>query len=171
MMTRSLLVALGTLLGSSAAAQQAPSGCTALEHRQFDFWIGNWTVTDSAGSTLYGSNLLTSEETGCLLHEHWRGSQGGTGQSLNFYDRQRRSWAQVWIDSGGNVLRLSGQFSATSMALEGDGVSPSGGTVRNRIVWTPQPDGRVRQVWSTSADGGRSWQVSFDGWYRRKSGP
>lgn len=169
-MTRSVLAIFSTVLFSTAAAQQALSGCTAAEHRQFDFWIGDWTVTDSAGATLYGTNLITREEMGCLLHEKWRGSQGGSGQSLNFYDRQRRHWEQIWVASGGNVLRLSGQFNGISMTLEGGGISPSGEAVRNRIVWTPHPDGRVRQVWSTSADGGKSWQVGFDGWYRAKTG-
>lgn len=169
-MTRSFLAVFGILLCSTAAAQQAGSGCTSPAHRQFDFWIGEWAVTDSAGGTPYGTNLLTSEEAGCLLHEHWRGSQGGTGQSFNFYDPQRRAWEQVWVASGGNLLRLSGQFDGVSMALEGDGISPQGSSVRNRIVWTPQRDGRVRQVWSTSSDGGKTWQVSFDGWYRKKPG-
>ena len=169
-MIRSLMVVFVSALFSTAAAQQTPPGCTTPEHRQFDFWIGNWTVTDSAGGTPYGTNLITREEAGCLLHERWRGSQGGSGQSLNFYDHQRRHWEQVWVASGGNVLRLSGQFSGNSMVLEGDGTSPSGGPIRNRIVWTQQSDGRVRQVWSTSADGGKSWQVGFDGWYRTKPG-
>lgn len=169
-MTRSLVVVLVTVLCPVAAAQQAPPGCAAPEHGQFDFWIGEWIVTDSAGGTPYGTNRITREEAGCLLHERWSGSQGGSGQSLNFYDRQRRQWEQVWVASGGNVLRLSGHFNGISMILEGDGTAPSGGALRNRIVWTPQPDGRVRQVWSTSADGGKSWQVGFDGWYRAKSG-
>jgi hypothetical protein len=169
-MIRSLLAAAAALLVSTVAAQQTPPGCTAPEHRQFDFWIGDWTVTDSAGTTPYGTNLLTSEESGCVLHEHWRASRGGTGQSLNFYDRQRRHWEQVWVASGGNVLRLSGQLDGTSMVLEGDGVGPNGAAIKNRIVWTPQPDGRVRQLWSTSADGGKSWKVGFDGWYRKKPG-
>lgn len=168
-MIRALIVGFVCLLFSGASAQQAPPGCTTPEHRQFDFWIGDWTVTDSAGSTSYGTNLITSGEAGCLLHEHWRGSRGGSGQSLNFYDRQRRHWEQVWVASGGSVLRLSGQFTGNSMVLEGDGTSPSGGIIRNRIVWTLQSDGRVRQVWSTSSDGGKTWQIGFDGWYRTKS--
>jgi hypothetical protein len=170
-MNRLLPVVLGILLFSgTAAAQQPPPGCATPEYRQFDFWVGDWTVTDSAGGTTYGTNLVTREESGCLLHEHWKGSQGGTGQSLNFYDRQGQYWQQVWVASGGDVLRLTGHFDGSSMVLEGDGPSPSGRPIRNRIAWTPQPDGRVRQVWSTSADSGASWKVGFDGWYRKQPG-
>jgi hypothetical protein len=169
-MTRLLLAVACVTLCGTAVAQQQPPGCTAAEYRQFDFWLGDWEVTDSAGTKPYGTNLVTREEAGCLVHEHWRGARGGTGQSFNFYDRRSGSWSQVWVASGGNVLRLSGHLEGGSMVLEGDGVSPSGQPVRNRISWTPEPDGRVRQLWSISTDGGASWRASFDGWYRRKGG-
>lgn len=39
-----------------------------------------------------------------------------------------------------------------------------------RIRWTPLPDGRVRQLWASSADKGRTWSVAFDGTYRRRRG-
>ena len=37
--------------------------------------------------------------------------------------------------------------------------------LQQRIVWTAQPDGSVRQIWSSSEDGGASWSVVFDGRY------
>jgi hypothetical protein len=158
--------------GVSALAQQAPppppQGCTAPEYRQFDYWIGDWNVTDSSGTRTYGSNRITSEESGCLIHEHWRAAGGGTGQSFTFYDRVTRRWEQVWVASGGGILRLSGKLDGTSMVLEGPTVSPTGAPVLNRIAWIPQPDGRVRQLWSRSTDQGTSWQAGFDGWYRKR---
>ena len=169
-MIRWLFFVLGGLVGGASGAWQAPPGCTAPEHRQFDFWVGEWEVTDSGGTTVIGANSVTREESGCLIHEHWRGGKGGTGQSFNFYDRQGRHWEQVWVASAGTVLHLTGGLSGKSMVLEGDVVSPQGQPVRNRIAWTPEPDGRVRQVWSTSADGGRTWQATFDGWYRKRPG-
>jgi hypothetical protein len=39
--------------------------------------------------------------------------------------------------------------------------------VHERISWTPQPDGTVRQLWEQSADGSR-WRVVFDGRYVRQ---
>lgn len=147
-----------TVLSQSPQTSQAPPRCDGPEHRQFDFWAGDWTVTDSAGSTRFGLNTITVEESGCLLHERWRGTRGGSGQSFNFWDRQRKHWEQVWVASNGGVLRLTGQFNGKSMVLEGGG---------NRITWTPQPDGRVRQVWTTTPDSGKTWQTSFDGWYRK----
>ena len=164
------LVLLALLLGpTTLQAQQAAPTCAAVEHHQFDFWAGDWIVTDSSGTTNYGTNIVTQEEAGCLLHEHWTGSRGGTGQSLNFYDRVTGHWAQVWVDGSGTVLRLEGQRDGAAMRLEGDTRGADGRIVKNRIAWWPQPDGRVRQTWSVSQDDGRTWQVSFDGWYRRRN--
>lgn len=54
------------------------------------------------------------------------------------------------------------------MVLEGPSVSPTGAAVLNRIAWIPQPDGQVRQLWSSSTDQGKTWRPGFDGWYRKK---
>lgn len=162
------IVALALWLPSALAAQQPPPDCTAPEHRQFDFWVGDWAVTDSTGTTPFGSNVITLEEGGCLLRERWTAAGGGTGQSMNFYDRQRRQWEQLWVAKGGSILRLAGHLEGGRMVLEGDTRTPGGATVRNRITWSPEPDGRVRQLWSTSTDGGKTWKAGFDGWYRRR---
>ncbi len=154
---------------ASAVAQQAPPpGCRADQHRAFDFWVGDWTVTDSGGRVVYGRNHVSSEEQGCLLHERWTGSRGGSGQSLNFYDAGRGHWEQVWAGSDGGVLHLVGGPKNGRMVLEGEGTNGQGERVKNRVAWSPQPDGRVRQFWEQSKDGGMSWQVLFDGWYRRQ---
>lgn len=170
-MRRLLAIAavLPLLVASVRAQQPARSSCTGANHRQFDFWIGTWEVTDSAGTTMYGTNRVASEEDGCLVHENWAGSRGGTGQSLNFYDPLKQQWEQVWVGSDGLVLQITGHLDGRSMVLEGDGMGPGGKLVKHRASWTPQSDGRVRQFWQQSADGGTTWTVAFDGWYRKKS--
>lgn len=147
------------------AADSAP--CGTPQHRQFDFWIGDWEVTDKDGKTPYGTNSITLEEGGCLLHEHWQGAKGGSGQSFNFYDKATSRWEQVWVAKDGSSLTLLGGIEGSAMVLVGDAKQPDGKTVRNKITWTPQEDGRVRQQWSSSADGGTTWNVQFDGWYRK----
>ena len=161
------VLALTACLSSAAFAQQGPpSGCVAPEHRQFDFWVGSWIVTDSAGGVTYGTSSVTSEEKGCLVHEHWAGSRGGTGQSLNYFDPSRQVWEQDWVGSAGGMVRLMGHLENGAMVLEGD--TPQGKpTAHQRVMWIPQPDGRVRQFWRQTADSGRTWTVVFDGYYRR----
>ncbi|HET7042606.1 MAG TPA: hypothetical protein VFI13_11325, partial [Gemmatimonadales bacterium] len=53
-----------------------------------------------------------------------------------------------------------------AMVLEGDQVK-AGVSSRQKVMWIPEPDGRVRQFWQQSVDGGKTWTVAFDGWYRR----
>lgn len=53
------------------------------------------------------------------------------------------------------------------MRLEGKRKDQEGRKVLDRITWTPQEDGRVRQHWQMTNDGGKTWQVLFDGYYTR----
>lgn len=169
-----MLLALLTLAAlhapTSLAAQGAPPGCRTPMHRQFDFWIGDWTVTDSAGKTVYGRNRITNEEDGCAIHEHWTsaGNPVTTGQSLNGYDFLTKGWSQDWIGSGGDVLHLRGGLRDGKMVLEGEGLTPAGAKIMHRAIWSLEPDGRVRQFWVTSANGGATWDPFFDGWYRKE---
>ncbi len=145
-----------------------PSRCQAPEHRQFDFWLGEWSVT--SGEQPAGSNTIVAIQGGCVLLENWRGAGPGgiTGTSFNIYDRARGVWHQTWVDAGGTLLQLDGGLVDGSMVLEGERPAPTGkGSVRHRIAWTPNEDGTVRQLWEASQDGGMNWSVIFDGLYTR----
>jgi hypothetical protein len=39
-----------------------------------------------------------------------------------------------------------------------------------RISWTRLEDGRVRQLWEATTDGGKTWTIAFDGLYKRRPG-
>jgi len=39
---------------------------------------------------------------------------------------------------------------------------------QERVSWTPGEDGRVRQLWESSRDAGKTWTVVFDGTYVRR---
>lgn len=167
---------LALVPGASQAqsAQPAPSSpppCSAPEYRQFDFWIGEWTVTDSAGTRTFGTNTIRREDGGCLLLERWvsagTGANSNTGHSVNAYDRSTGQWGQDWVGSDGTVLHLRGGLENGRMVLASRTTGPSGAVQRQRITWTPQPDGSVRQLWEGSTDDGQTWTVAFDGWYRR----
>ena len=172
MSLRSCCIA-AVLLVTPALAQQppapAPSPCATAAHRQFDFWIGDWDVHNAAGKRA-GENRISRIHGGCALLEAWRGTGNVTGSSLNLYDQARGLWHQTWVDNGGNLLVLEGAFADGVMTLEGRAVErePVPKTTLQRIRWTPQPDGRVRQLWETSIDEGKTWSIAFDGWYSRK---
>ena len=91
-----------------------------------------------------------------------------TGQSLNGYDFLTKGWSQDWIGSGGDVLHLRGGLRDGKMVLEGEGLTPAGAKIMHRAIWSLELDGRVRQFWVTSANGGATWDPFFDGWYRKE---
>lgn len=139
-----------TLLATTAPCQTA-------EHRQFDFWIGEWNVTTPDGKA-GGVNRITSIAGGCALLEEWTGASGFNGKSLNIYDATRKVWHQTWVDSSGSLLVIEGSFANGVMTM---------GNGSNRITWTPAGGG-LRQVWEQSKDGGKTWAVVFDGRYSKR---
>ena len=162
------VVATGVpLLGLAAQSQQQPAACTASAYRQFDFWVGEWEVTDPQGAVA-GANTITTILGGCVLQEHWRGAGGSTGYSYNIFNLQTRKWHQTWVDSGGQLLLLDGGIEGGKMVLSGETVGQGGQTTVNEISWEPLDGGRVRQLWRSSTDGGANWQVVFDGLYTKR---
>ena len=55
------------------------------------------------------------------------------------------------------------------MVLTGDSVDADAPSkiAKQRITWTPDTTGNVRQLWESSTDGGRTWTVVFDGRYSK----
>ncbi|HEU0151788.1 MAG TPA: hypothetical protein VFQ84_00435 [Arenimonas sp.] len=151
-----------------APAASSPPACTAAEHRQFDFWLGEWEVTRPDTGAVLGHSQVTTIAGGCALHEHWRSARGGDGQSLNAFDRARGTWSQFWTGVDGTVLRLEGGLRGNAMVLEGELPAANGGRQRQRITWTPADDGSVAQHWEVSNDDGQAWTTSFLGIYRRR---
>ena len=160
----------GTAAAMKAVRAATPVPCASPEHRQFDFWQGEWEVREEGH--VAGTNRITRVLGGCALREEWSGAGGGKGTSLNVYDTAQRRWHQTWVDDKGLVLLLEGEWRGGKMVLEGERPAPGGEgaarTTRERITWTPQPSGRVRQLWESSSDDGKTWQVVFDGIYSKK---
>src|SRR6476646_4300389 len=94
----SLLVFLAVVASTSNAAP--PASCASPEHRQFDFWIGDWRVHKPDG-TFAGINRITLEYGSCVIHEHYVTGTGYSGESLNIYDASRKVWHQTWVDGTG----------------------------------------------------------------------
>ena len=164
-----LLAALSLLWPALTLAQTPPAppppGCPAEVRRQFDFWVGDWSVTEKGQHA--GDNRIDKILDGCALLENWTGAGGMSGKSLNFYIPASQQWHQTWIDDRGGSLELDGKFADGHMVLSGSKKDKASKTTLNRITWTALPSGQVRQVWETSNDG-KAWTVAFDGLYTRK---
>lgn len=175
-----LPLTLALLAGAAHAQEEAsplPAACDGNEYREFGFWVGDWNVTQ--GGQPAGTNRIEWIDRGCAISESWTNAAGTfSGHSLNFYDRTTQAWHQVWVDSGGSVLRLKGGLErgpeigegawVNVMVLRGEALDANGQTVHHRITWTPLPTDEVRQHWESSTDGA-TWTTSFDGLYTRKA--
>lgn len=135
--------------------------------REFDFWIGKWEVRGPNGS-LQGQNDIRRAERGCVLLENWVSGNGGTGMSINYLDKATDEWVQVWVAEGGSQINIRGGLTDDGMQLVGTIHYISNGTTAPfRGLWTLLPDGRVRQFFEQSSDGGETWATWFEGFYSR----
>ncbi len=148
-------------------AQNAPAPCSTPEFRQFDFWLGEWIVEGPNGNKA-GENKITLQENGCLLREEWTSAQGGTGQSMNYYDPAEKKWNQLWVSAGGSIGYFKGGLEEGAMVLKGRWVNPDGSGYLLNGTWNPLEDGRVRQHFQQSTDEGKTWTTWFDGYYKKK---
>ncbi|HEY6641773.1 hypothetical protein [Povalibacter sp.] len=157
------------LMCSAAQSQSDPSpmpACLSPLFRQFDFWIGDWDVRNPAGE-LAGRNTITAEQGGCVIVEKWQSVAGNGGMSMSYYEPQSGRWKQNWLSPGG-ILEMSGGMRGDSLIMEGPmQYLGKEKTTLLRGTWTPLPDGRVRQHFVESTDGGKTWTEWFDGYYRR----
>lgn len=146
-------------------APAPPPACTAPEFRQFDFWLGNWKVANPQGKQV-GTSEISRASGGCAVREQWKSESGVTGISINYYDAADHQWHQHWVGSDGSILHLEGGLKGETMVLEGKTMGAKG-EVMNRVTWTPSPDGKVKQEWSTSTDNGSTWKTVFTGVYEK----
>ncbi len=156
---------------STAAAQPSdttPPPCSADEYRHFDFWVGEWAVTQPDG-TVAGENSIQPILNGCVLLEQWQGAAGSTGKSFNTYDARGGEWRQTWVDANGGRLDLVGGLDGEDMVLSGERPGADGSTVNHEIRWSPLEDSTVRQHWRASRDGGETWNDLFVGIYSPKA--
>ena len=157
-------------LSGAQSAENEPSGLCApdTEFGEFDFWVGSWDVSVASGEVA-GQNQITKEQDGCVLVERWTGSKGGTGISLNYYDPDSDQWVQNYVGSGGLLIDIRGGPVDGSIVLDGK-IQYLGADRRNafRGIWTLLADGRVRQYFEESPDGGKTWNPWFEGFYVRR---
>ena len=165
-MRYSTMLVIAFCLTTTMASAQTPCNCCSEKYRQFDFWVGEWKAVKADGSLL-GTNTIDILQDSCVLRENWVSATSGfTGTSYNYYDSNKDQWVQVWVDNQGTSLILKGGLKDGKMVLTGDRiVNARGQATVNRITWTPNDDGTVRQLWEVRIDDS-DWSVAFDGIYR-----
>ena len=160
-----------TLLSAQAYAQaqeQASPPCTDDEYRHFDFWLGKWDVATPGSAQTTAHSKISQLHGCCIVLEEYDVIGGGyTGMSINYYDNVRNVWHQSWMSNNGVPVYLEGNLTADGAMQLSDAdlpISEATGTI-NRVTWTPNKDGSVRQHWEVSSDDGETWSTAFDGRY------
>jgi hypothetical protein len=140
--------------------------CDTAEHRQFDFWIGRWDVTDHG--KVIATSVIERIADGCALLENYTQADGYSGKSINFYDAALKRWRQQWADSSGNSSEWQGELREGAMRFDGEAHRGDGVRVTRNMTFTPLADGSVRQASDRSPDGGKTWLPGYDFVYVRK---
>jgi hypothetical protein len=146
-----------------------PSGpCSKIpEYRQFDFWIGEWSVTDTKSGSAAGNSKVELILNDCVILENWQPAMGAAGKSINTYNQQEKKWRQTWVDASGAMTELyDGEFKDGTMMFY---AKPDEKGNVLRLSFKKISTNEVRQIGEMSADNKKTWSDSFDLTYKRKS--
>jgi hypothetical protein len=162
------IASIMAMLAAAPGQAAGPADCADPGSQDFDFWVGEWNVTNVGNGDRVGRNRIEPILGGCVLRETWAGASGNSGTSLNFFDTQRGRWRPFWVWRQGTTLELEGEYRDGHMVLSGEACAPDGKTTLNRITWHNNADGTVRQQWEIPRDGGQPWETIFDGMCRKR---
>ena len=138
-----LLLSLAILLSKGAYSQEI--GCDSLAgFDEFDFWVGEWEVFDSTGTTKVGQSSIEKMESGCMIMENWTSADKITGTGLNYFNPVTREWRQVRVSASRYSIDIVGGIRAGAMVLEGSIYNFAGAVWDFRGTWTPNADGFIR---------------------------
>ena len=175
------LMTVPTQAPQPAAPPPKPFDCTAPEHRQFDFWVGEWDVVPNPETRPASAppqpgrkpaiNIIEKAHNGCVIIENWDDRIGGTGQSFNVYDRVRKRWRETWVDSSGGLHEYWGELKDGNMMFEGEVPLPPASRFQGRrtirLTFFPLGADKVRQF-SESLNVDGTWSVNYDLIYTRR---
>lgn len=174
---------------SHPSAERSASCNSRPEFRQFDFWLGEWSIKQEILQA-DGSWLRSDAETevssvlkGCALVEHWKGevlffwdgmkaAERLNGFSVRSFDPRSEKWVINWMDTRnprfaafqGTFADGKGQFFRTVS-------SPDGKDSIARITFSGITRSSVNWELSVSSDNRRTWQTLWKMDMSRKTNP
>lgn len=143
----------------------------APENRQFDFWLGEWSVVTSQGETPAGDSRIELILGDCVVQENWTsgGNIGYSGKSYNIYNTALKRWEQYWVDNaGGNIFFYGGLKDGIMDYWTDELPQPDGKKLKRHLQFIKLGPDKVRQYSQGSNDNGKTWFVEYDFTYNRK---
>jgi tetratricopeptide (TPR) repeat protein len=156
-------------LVEQARKNQRPCAYTP-ENRQFDFWVGEWSVATTQGAVPAGDSRIELILEDCIVQENWKSLNSPySGKSYNVYNQSLKRWEQYWVDNvGGNIFFYGGLRDGV-MDYFTDEIPQAGGPpLKRHLQFIPLGPDKVRQFSRGSTDGGKTWTVEYDFTYTRK---
>jgi tetratricopeptide (TPR) repeat protein len=157
-------------IAKQAQQNQAPCQYRS-ESRQFDFWVGDWSVVTTRELTPVGRSHIERTIGACVIWENWTslGESGYSGKSYNVYNPDQKRWEQFWVDNQGGMIHFHGSYAAGVMDFYTDEVPQADGkTLKRRLRFYNLGADQVRQFSEGSPDGGKTWTVEYDFTYQRE---
>ena len=154
-------------LTEPAAVAADDTATASAECRQFDFWLGDWKITNPSGSKEASSRVYLALGQ-YLLVESWDDGKGHKGENLFAYSSDDKSWHGMFADNEGRVHVFTGKVVPGLAEFYGPSRGSNGEAVLNRIRVTRIAADKVKQSWEKSIDNGASWTAVFAGEYYRR---
>jgi tetratricopeptide (TPR) repeat protein len=152
-----------------AKKNQRPCAYTP-ENRQFDFWVGEWSVTTTQGAVPAGDSEIELILEDCVVQENWKSQNNPySGKSYNMYNQALKRWEQYWVDNVGGNIFFYGGLKDGVMDYFTDEIPQAGSpALKRHLQFIPMGPDKVRQFSRGSTDGGKTWSVEYDFTYTRK---
>jgi len=164
-----VLVACSHSPAPSSPAPPSPpvASCNSAEHRQLDFWLGDWNVVVHARATpegpfadATGHQHVETVLGGCAIAEHFSAAgpqQPWAGKSYSSWQPNAGKWRQTWVDDSGGYLAFTGGVENGEMTLYGEPREVNGKAFQMRMVFKDVTPRALRWEWQRSEDG---WKTS-----------
>jgi len=152
-------------------AQKNQRPCAyAPENRQFDFWLGEWSVATTQGAIPSGDSKIELILEDCVIQENWKSLNNPySGKSYNIYNQSLKRWEQYWVDNvGGNIFFYGGLKDGAMEYWTDEIPQPDGSKLKRHLQFIPLAPDKVRQFSQGSTDAGKTWHVEYDFTYSRK---
>jgi hypothetical protein len=165
-------IALLAAVLQTAPTPPPPIDCSDADHSAFNFWVGEWDVSQTGTDGVVARSTISSTAGGCAIEEDYHQSVGPGGVATTYhgvsfstFDARRGGvWRQFYMDSTGAVTVFEGGVEDGAMVMHAPGRA---GAVQ-RMTISPLADGSVRQLGESTRDGGTTWTAGYDFTYRRR---
>lgn len=166
-----------TLMTTAQNEKSEAKNCSEKEHRQFDFWLGDWSIKQKilkADGKWFEADAETSVKPaldGCALVENWSGEvlffwegmktpETIKGLSVRAYNAKTKKWTINWMDTRGLEFGAhAGGFTESKGEFFRTVKNPDGNEMKTRITFSDITKSSVHWDLAVSSDSGETWRT------------